>query len=92
MRQRPLGHGRSGDAEVDDLDVVDLAVGQKEVAGLEVAMHEALAVQVRQRVRDAPRQLDRLLDGEGTAAEALLQVVPVEPGHDEVRRPRGVVP
>ncbi len=62
-----------GEAEVEDLD---LAVGRElDVGGLEVAVDDALAVGLLERLGDLPRDGERLVDGERAAREPLREVL-----------------
>ena len=54
--ERAGGDRGARDAQVDHLDVVDPAAGQKQVRGFEVAVHDAAPVEVRERVGDVARE------------------------------------
>jgi hypothetical protein len=85
-----LGHrglGELGDAEVEHLD--DLAsVGrgrEKQVGRLEIAVHDARAVRVRDGLEGLQREVDGPVDGEeADASEQALEVLALEQLHDDV--------
>jgi hypothetical protein len=77
------------DPEVEDLDVVDAAGGEEQVAGLEIAVHGAERVGGAERLADPDGERERLADGERLAREAAVEVLAVEPLHDEVELARG---
>ena len=76
-------------AEVEHLgdDPVALA-REKDVRGLEVAMHDVLLVRSGDRVGDGDHDLERLGGGEATVAraEVLLEILPGEQLLDDERR------
>ena len=93
QRRQRAAVGHAGDAEVQHLGSVALV--QKDVGRLDVAMHHAAQVGVSQRVGHAAHQL-RGLAGRGLPAlgQALAQVAAIQPFHGNVdavgRQPRVV--
>src|SRR6185312_3971759 len=84
-----LGHGglrvadRAGDAEVHHLDVT--GPGQHYVAGLDVPVHDAVAVAVVQRPQHAVGDLGRALGQQAAViAEQVAQRAAVHVLHDDV--------
>ena len=80
-----------GDPEIEDLDLIDAAAGEEQVARLEIAVDDAAGVGRAERLGDSRRELDRLADRERRAGEAGLEVLAVEPLHHQEPRPVGGV-
>jgi hypothetical protein len=73
------------DAEVEDLGLrAVVAVGQEDVAGLEVAVDDLQAVGPADRAADAGEHSDGLVERERAAGEPLGEVLAVEQLHREV--------
>ncbi|MEZ4386787.1 MAG: hypothetical protein R3D98_04295 [Candidatus Krumholzibacteriia bacterium] len=71
----------AGEAEVEDLDP---AVGaQLDVAGFEVAVHDAVLVSVFEASREAARHAHHLVDVHGAGAQAHAQVLALGQLHHE---------
>ncbi len=71
-----------GDAEVGEVGVVLLV--QQHVRGLQVAVHDALAVCVRERAADLGEQARGGLQLPGAAIERLPQRAAAQPAHHQV--------
>src|SRR5690606_39096056 len=78
-----------GDAEIEHLDLLDLAAGQEQVAGLEIAVDDAAGVSGAEGLGEPRRELDGLARGERRAREAALEALAVEPLHGEEQLARG---
>ncbi len=65
------------------LQAVDAAVDQEQVRRLEIAVHDARAMGVAERGRDAARELDAVRDTEAVALEPSREVLALEPLHRE---------
>src|SRR5437016_706847 len=75
--------GVEGDPEVHQLHAA--VGGQHDVLGLEIAVYDALAVEVDQRVGDLDPQLDRVRDRQAAlAAQPLAQELTLDVLHGEV--------
>ena len=81
-RRRRVGDG-AGDAEVHDLDLVVL--GDHDIAGLDVAVDDARAVRVLERLQDAVGVRNRTLGIQRAALDQLLQQPSLDELHDDVR-------
>ncbi len=92
-RHLPVDVLPARETEVDEHDVFDPAARQEEVAGLDVAVDEAVAVRGGQRLRDALAQRQALVDVERSPREPLREVLALEPLHREPQPPlrRGAV-
>ena len=81
---------RLGDTEIR-YDRVPL--GEQHVVGLDVTMHHAVAMRIRQRVRDLAQHFHRVADGHlALLLDELTQRLPFDEGHhviDEVVRSAG---
>ena len=78
--------GERRQAEVDDPHAV---LGQDQVARLDVAVHDALRVRLGQAVGDLRRDVERLVHGERSRREPLLQRLAVVVRHDDEQLPVG---
>jgi hypothetical protein len=56
-----------GDAEVEDLDLIDVAAGEEQVAGLEIAVDDAAGMRHGERFGDTGSELDGVARGEARA-------------------------
>src|SRR5262245_38787044 len=72
------------DAEVEQLDAIDLPVDKKQVARLEVAMDDSECMRCAECFGHAQHKLDAFLHREPAAAKAGLEVFAVQPFHGEV--------
>ena len=70
-----------GEAEVHDLHVAPL--GQENVCGLDVAMHDALRVRGVKGVGDLDAEIDNLVDLERAAGDAIVEVLALHPLHHD---------
>ncbi len=76
-----------GETEIEDLGVAELR--HLDVLGLEVPVHHALGVGLREPFADLPRQLEDLAHLEGALLDELLQSLAVHQlHHDPIARPR----
>ena len=84
-----LGLGHLGDAEVEDLDHVALAVAldQHDVLRLEIAVHDAGRVRVVEPAEDLALDRQRALDGHRTGGDRRPQRGPGQELHGEKERP-----
>ena len=74
----------SHDAEVEDLDLREVAVEEEEVRGLDVPVDEAARMREREALGGAADDGDALADCEAPAVKAVAEVLPVEPLHGDV--------
>ena len=72
-----------GEAEVHHLHVA--ALGEEDIRGLDVAMHDALRVRGVERVGDLDADVDNLLDLERAGRDAIVQCLALHPFHDDER-------
>ena len=79
-----FGLRQFGEAEVEDLHAA--VVGDEDVLGLQVAVHDALLVRRREAVRDLERVVDRLARRELAAGEDRAERLALEQLLDDVRR------
>ena len=79
----------ASDAEVEQFYAADVAFGEEEVRGFDVAVHDAARVCGAEGFGDADAEGEGLGDGEGAALEALGEVFAVEPFHGEEELARG---
>ncbi len=90
-RARPRGvrvcAGPPHEAKIDQLRLLDRSARQEEVARLHVAVDEAGAVRVRERLGGPAPDHDGLAERQLAALEALQQILTLEPFHHEVRLP-----
>jgi len=88
LRLGRSSHDGFPDAEVGD-DPVPFV--QQDVLGLDVAMHDVVAVRVVERVGDFRRQSRRQIDRElAPLAKQVAQRLPLHHGHDEEDKPAGL--
>ncbi len=90
LRHQPRGPGAGrrharglelGEAEVEQLDA---ALGQHDVAGLQVPVHDPLPMRLIQRVGDLHAVAQRLLEGQRPLGEAVGQRLALDQLHHEV--------
>ncbi len=86
VRERPLGAGDAGDAEVEELGALGRAVDEEDVARLDVAVHHAAPVRLVERRGDAHGERDALVERQLLALEAVGEVFALEPFHGQVER------
>ena len=90
LRLRLTAHGRGGVLELREAEIDDLrrALGRDEdVLGLEIAVHDALVVRLRERERDAARDGEEALERQRLADEVAAQRLALDELHREVRAP-----
>ena len=87
--EAPLGRAEHlGDAEVEQLD--DSLTVDQDVVGLEISMHDQIAVCVRDRRADLQEEVEPLIEGAGVAPAVVEQGLAVDQLHGPSRagRPR----
>ena len=80
---RRLGHPR--DAEVDEPALRGLAAAEEDVRRLHVAVNDGLAVRETEGLGDAAAEHEHLVEPQRRPAQALPQILAVEPLHRQVR-------
>ncbi len=92
-RLRHLGEIEGArEAEIDDFSPLDLPVDEEDVAGLDVAVHDAARVDRPERLGDADPQRDGLGRGQPPPREERVEVLAVEPLHHQVGLAPGSTP
>ena len=83
--------GGPGDAEVEQAHPLHVSVlGQEDVRGLDVPVHDAARVRRAERLADSSAQAHRLADEEAPVAQALAQVFARQPLHGQPALALGV--
>ncbi len=77
---------RLGDPEVDELERVELAIDEKEICRLEVAVDDAASVRGVERGGGGARDGEDVGHAERAARQAMGEVFPFEPLHGEIKR------
>ena len=72
------------DAEVEQLELLELAARQEQVRRLDVAVHDPALVEHGETLAGAPRDRERLVERQTGAREALTEVLAFEPLHRDV--------
>jgi hypothetical protein len=80
--------GDAGDPEIEDGHPRDLAPGQEEVGGLEIAMNDAESVDRGERPRHPRAELEDVGDGELAAVDPVGERLALEPLGDQIGLPR----
>lgn len=72
------------DAEVDDHEVFDFLVAQKQIARLDVAVNDVAAVRDRQTLCDTPEKAHDFAESQGFPAQPLRKIFAFHPLHGEI--------
>jgi hypothetical protein len=78
-----------GQAEVDDLDMAVL--GDDQVCGFDVTVDDAFVVSAGETFGRLAQELERSIDGKGTAREHFAQFLAADELHRHERHPVGFV-
>jgi hypothetical protein len=81
-----------GDAEVEELGLIDVGILEEDVARLDIAVEDSALVCGGERTGNADGEAERLLEGERSALQAGGQILALEPFDDKVGLPLGAVP